>query len=57
MLMEGTWKNKQQGLPYGEPLHTGSNVSSLGLVPSKAMLGAFLQGVDPVNKQECCAVV
>lgn len=56
MLTEGTWKNKQQGLPYGGCLHTGSIVSSLCLVPSRATLEAFPQGEDPVNKQEGCAV-
>ncbi|KAI1232936.1 Protein SFI1, partial [Lamprotornis superbus] len=56
MLTKGTWKNKQQGLPYGESLHTGSIVSNLCLVPGKDELEAFPQREDPVNKQECRAV-
>lgn len=56
VLTEVTWKNKQQGSPYGESLHTGSIVSNLCLVPCKNTLEAFPQGEDPVNKQERCAV-
>lgn len=55
-LTKGTWKNKLQGLPCGEPLHTGSIVSNLCLVPNKDKSELFLQGENPVNKQECCAV-